>query len=133
MTSDYLKFRGRCKELAEAAAQRDTTLRLVRGHYFCPIWNSEEPHWWCEKPDGTIVDPSCLQFPSAGLGVYTEFDGRIACAQCGKEITEAEAIFESNYAFCSSACFGRFVGVPVGYTAEELERDNPFNAWLRNT
>ena len=85
--------------------------RLVRGHYWCPLWDKDEPHWWCVKPDGTIVDPTARQFPSKGLGTYTEFDGRIACSECGEEITEAEATFASNYAFCSSRCYGRFVGV----------------------
>lgn len=44
--SDYLKFRGKCKELSEEACRKDSTLTLVRGHYFCPFWNTEEPHWW---------------------------------------------------------------------------------------
>lgn len=111
MSSDYLEFRGKCKELSEAAVLADPTLRLVRGHYHCPLWNKDEPHWWCVKPDGTIVDPTARQFPSKGLGIYTEFNGRIACSECGKEVTEDEALLESNYAFCSSRCYGRFVGV----------------------
>lgn len=109
--SDYLTYRGKCKEMSEAAVLADPTLRLVRGHYYCPLWNRDEPHWWCVKPDGTIVDPTARQFPSKGLGIYTEFGGRIACSECGKEITEAEALLDSNYAFCSSRCYGRFVGV----------------------
>ena len=108
---DYLEFRGRCHELSMAACEKDPTLRLVRGHYFCPIWNREEPHWWCVKPDGTIVDPTARQFPSAGSGVYTEFNGMIACAECGKEVPEEKADIEGNYAFCSHLCHGRFVGI----------------------
>ena len=107
----YLEFRGRCKELSEAACAADPTLTLVRGHYFCPMWNSDEPHWWCVRQDGTIFDPSKDQFPSRGLGIYTPFDGRIACAECGKEIDESEARFDSNYAFCSTRCNMRFVGL----------------------
>jgi hypothetical protein len=109
--SDYLEFRGKCKELSEAAVLADPTLKLVRGHYFCPIWNTEEPHWWCVKPDGTVVDPSRLQFPSKGCGIYSPFDGHVECAQCGKDMVEEEARFESNYAFCSTRCLMRFVGV----------------------
>ena len=111
MTSDYQQYRGKCKEMSEAAVLADPTLRLVRGHYFCPIWNREEPHWWCVKSDGTIVDPTARQFPSKGLGIYTEFDGRIACSECGKEVAEDEALIEGSYAFCSSKCYGFFVGV----------------------
>ena len=75
IASGYQAFRGKCKEYAEAACASDPSLRLVRGHYFCPIWNRDEPHWWTQRPDGTIYDPTKEQFPSAGLGVYTEFDG----------------------------------------------------------
>jgi len=109
--SDYLKFRGKCKEMSEAAVLADPTLRLVRGHYYCPLWGRDEQHWWCVKSDGTIVDPTARQFPSRGLGTYTEFNGIVTCDQCGKEVPEAEARFDSNYAFCSSACNMRFVGL----------------------
>ena len=47
----------------------------------------------------------------AESGTYTEFNGQVTCAECGKQLPEEEASFESNYAFCSSRCFGRFVGV----------------------
>lgn len=107
----YRLFRGRCKEMSEAACAADDTLTLVRGHYFCPIWGSDEQHWWCTKPDGTIVDPTKDQFPSKGLGEYTPFDGIVTCAECGKKVTEDAARFDSNYAFCSLACNMRFVGL----------------------
>lgn len=109
--NDYLKFRGKCREAAEAAVLEDPTLRLVRGHYHCPLWGTEEAHWWCVRPDGSIFDPTARQFPSKGLGEYVEFNGVVECAQCGKEIPEAEARFDSRYAFCSSACNMRFVGL----------------------
>jgi hypothetical protein len=109
--SDYMEFRGKCKELSEAACLDDPTLKLVRGHYYCPIWNSEEQHWWTVKEDGTIYDPSKAQFPSKGLGTYTEFSGMVECSECGKEMKEEDASFDSNYAFCSYKCHGRFVGV----------------------
>lgn len=109
--NNYLEFRGRCKELSEAACAADASLTMVRGHYFCPIWNRDEPHWWCVRPDGTIHDPSKLQFPSRGLGIYQPFDGFVECAECGKEIHEDDAQFESRYAFCSTKCHMRFVGL----------------------
>ena len=111
MTSDYMKYRGRCKEMSEELAASDPELTLVRGYYFCPMWNKEEPHWWCKKKDGTIVDPTKDQFPSKGLGTYTEFDGTMLCAECGKHISESDALYESNYAFCSGKCLLRFVGL----------------------
>ncbi len=109
--SNYLKYRGKCKELSEDACFEDPSLRLVRGHYYCPSWNREMAHWWTVRKDGTIYDPSKLQFPSAGMGIYTEFDGIVQCSECGKEMKEEEASFESNYCFCSTACHMRFVGL----------------------
>lgn len=109
--ADYLRFRGKCKEMCEDAVCADPSLRLVRGHYFCPIWNSNQPHWWTVREDGTIYDPSALQFPSAGMGIYEEFNGMCTCAECGKKVSENEADIEGNYAFCSYLCHGRFVGI----------------------
>lgn len=109
--NNYEKYRGKCKEFSEQAVKDDPSLTLVRGYYFCPIWNVEEQHWWTKREDGTIYDPSCLQYPSKGAGMYREFDGTIECSNCGKQITELTASFESRYAFCSYECHGRFVGV----------------------
>lgn len=109
--SDYLEYRGKCKELSELACFEDSELRLVRGHYYCPIWNREEQHWWTVSKDGTIHDPSKKQFPSNGLGIYTEFNGTVNCSNCGKQMKEEEASFDSNYVFCSNRCHGIFVGV----------------------
>ncbi|MCA9340047.1 MAG: hypothetical protein KDA17_04005 [Candidatus Saccharibacteria bacterium] len=107
----YRKYRGKCKEYSEKACAEDPTLTLVRGHYFCPIWGTEEQHWWTARQDGTIYDPTREQFPSKGLGIYTPYVGIVECANCGKEIPEEEASFESRYAFCSNLCHGQFVGV----------------------
>lgn len=40
-SEDYLRFRGRCKELVDAACAEDGTLLPLRGFYFCPIWNRD--------------------------------------------------------------------------------------------
>lgn len=113
MNDNYLKFRGKCKELCEEAIKEDPTLRLVRGHYWCPMWNSEEQHWWTVREDGSIYDPSVLQFPSGatGTGIYTEFNGVVECAECGKEVLEENARFDGRYAFCSHTCICKFVGL----------------------
>lgn len=111
IADDYRQFRGRCRELCDEARKADPSLRLVRGHYYCPIWNTEEPHWWCERQDGSIFDPTARQFPSNGMGAYVEFDGMVDCAECGKTLREEEARIEGRYAFCSTHCFARFVGV----------------------
>jgi hypothetical protein len=107
---NYLKYRGKCKEFCDELVAKDPTLTLVRGHYWCPIWNSEEQHWWCKDQEGNIVDPTKLQFPSVGCGIYTEFNGIVTCSECGKEIPEEEADIQGNYIFCSYTCYGRCVG-----------------------
>jgi hypothetical protein len=109
MMDDYTKYRGKCKEMSEALVASDPTLTLVRGFYICPIWG-EQQHWWCKKPNGTVVDPTKDQFPSRGIGTYVEFTGKINCSNCGKEINEEEADIEGRYAFCSYKCHGQFVG-----------------------
>lgn len=108
---DYKTYRGRCRELSVQACAADPTLTLVRGHYLCPVWGTEEAHWWTTRPDGTIFDPSARQFPSNGRGIYTPFNGLLSCSNCGKEMEEKDADIDGNYAFCSFLCHGRFVGV----------------------
>lgn len=110
--TDYMRYRGKCKEMAETLCKEDSSLTLVRGWYHEPYWKEKQAHWWCRKPDGTIVDPTRLQFPSGGIpDFYEEFDGNIECSNCGKLGTEDTMHFESRYAFCSYECHGRFVGV----------------------
>lgn len=107
---DYAQFRGKCREMAEAAVAADPTLTLVRGHYLCPFWG-EQQHWWTTRPDGTVFDPTARQFPSKGAGVYVPFDGRVTCEECGKEMAEDEATIDGHHVFCSYTCYGRHVGV----------------------
>ena len=107
----YSLYRGRCRELSEAACAADPALVLIRGHYYCPIWGTDEPHWWTMHRDGTIYDPTREQFPSKGHGIYTPFSGLVTCANCGKEMLEENADIEGNYAFCGYRCHGQFVGV----------------------
>jgi hypothetical protein len=108
--SDYSEFRGKCKELSEALCVADPTLRLVRGYYHCPLWG-RQAHWWAVAKDGTIVDPSVKQFPTAGLGAeYEEFDGNVECESCGRSIPEADAYSVDHHVYCSSACYARDIG-----------------------
>ena len=111
MTSDYQIYRGKCKEMSEALVASNPCLKLVRGHYYCPIWNTDEPHWWAVDSEGKIHDPSAKQFPSKGLGIYTEFSGTVTCSECECDIEESQALYDSNYCFCSSRCYGKFVGI----------------------
>jgi hypothetical protein len=112
MEDNYTKYRGKCKEFCEEAIKLDPSLVLVRGYYYDWDWG-QQAHWWCKRTDGTIYDPTKLQFPSKGLGEYEEFNGKVQCSECGKEILEKDAKFDGNghYAFCSTKCNMRFVGL----------------------
>jgi hypothetical protein len=110
MSTDYLDFRGKCKELAEAACAKDFTLKLVRGWYHCPIWG-KQAHWWAVSLDRAIIDPSVRQFPTAGVGAdYEEYDGNIECEFCNKVVAESAAYLYAHHAYCSYTCFGHDIG-----------------------
>lgn len=109
--SDYMRYRGKCKEMCDDAIKADPSLRIVRGFYFDPIWNREEEHWWTVKTDGSIYDPSIKQFPSKGHGIYTEFDGNVSCEQCGKILPEEDCMMQGRFPVCSDRCAMRLVGL----------------------
>lgn len=113
--SDYLKYRGKCKEMCEEAVKKDPSLTMVRGHYYDPLWNREEPHWWTVRKDGTIFDPSARQFPTKGMGEYTPFSGICTCVECGKEFPEEQLVVmgNGNYTCCSNLCAARLVGAEL--------------------
>ena len=108
--TDYMRFRGKCKEMSEAAVAADPSLTLVRGHYICPWWG-EQAHWWTVRADGSVFDPTAAQFPSNGSGVYVPFDGYCECEECGKRVKEEDACIDPPHVFCSGTCYGRCVGV----------------------
>ena len=108
--SNYSKYRGKCKEYVDAAIKKDPTLKAIRGHYYCWLWG-KQAHWWCEREDGTIYDPTVKQFPIPHIGEYVPFDGYIECEHCGKRVKEEDAKFCNRYALCSTACCMRLVGL----------------------
>lgn len=108
---NYIKYRGKCRQFSKKAVEEDPTLTLVRGYYYCPIWGVREPHWWTVRQDGTIYDPTCLQFPSEGHGEYEVFDGFFECEECGKRVREEDGHVAGSHFVCSNECYGRFVGV----------------------
>lgn len=110
METDYLEYRGKCKEMAEAAAAQDPTLKVVRGYYHCPLWG-KQAHWWCVRADGTIYDPTVKQFPSKGVGAeYVEYDGTIDCEYCGTTVSEMDKYQIDHHVYCSGECYGHDVG-----------------------
>jgi hypothetical protein len=110
ISSNYLKYRGKCKEYAEKEVKADPSLRLVRGHYICPLWGVQA-HWWCERPDGSVVDPTVKQFPTAGAGAeYIEFDGLVDCEYCSKRVLQEDVYRVDQHVYCSYECYEHDVG-----------------------
>jgi hypothetical protein len=105
--------RGKCKEMAEKAVKNNPNLILVRGWYYEPLWNKDEEHWWTkDKNTGEIFDPTAAQFPSGGIKeLYTEFDNKISCSECGKMMTEETMQMCGRYPVCSTKCAMRLVGL----------------------
>lgn len=122
--TDYKKYRGKCKEMSEHLVAQDPALRLVRGHYYDYDWGVQQ-HWWCERPDGTVVDPTKGQFPSKGAGIYEEFNGIVTCEECGVELKEEDAAMCGNYPVCSDYCACRLVGIPVSMLGPDATRPKP--------
>ena len=112
-SDNYKKYRGKCKEMSQKLVDDSNgELELVRGYYFEPLWNRDEPHWWCKDKNGVIHDPTKLQFPSGGIGgLYTEFNGIYECANCGAEVEESKAVPCGNYIVCTRLCALKLVGL----------------------
>ena len=108
--TNYMKYRGKCKEYVDDLCAKDPSLTPVRGHYWCPIWNTEDPHWWCVDKEGNIIDPTKLQFPSGGSGEYIPYDGTTVCEYCGKVSKEEETYFVDHHTYCSYEHYGRDIG-----------------------
>lgn len=102
-------LRGKCKEYVDKLCLENPELIKVRGYYY--DYGSIEQHWWVKDKEGNIIDPTKLQFLSEGNGVYEEFDGTVECSECSKEMKEEDAIISGKYAFCSTKCNLRFVGL----------------------
>ena len=60
---------GNCRKVCHQMVKDFPELTRVYGRYMCYEWG-ERHHFWCIAPDGTIVDPTSQQFPSAGMGLY---------------------------------------------------------------
>jgi len=103
----YTKAYGNCKEVCEGMKKRFPELRLVRGHYYCAVW-SKRGHWWLETESGERIDPTAMQFPSKGKGVYEEWDDSQPeptgmCPNCGELCYNGEYVHEHCYnAFVAS-------------------------------
>jgi hypothetical protein len=98
---------GQCKKICEEMNKVFPELKLIRGHYFCPIWE-ERGHWWLVNHNNDIIDPTAIQFPSKGEGLYIPWDESQAeptgkCPNCGELIFDGRYVHkECEIAFISS-------------------------------
>lgn len=114
---DYHEAYGMCRQVSEKMLTAFPELKLVRGHYYCAHWGERE-HWWLVAPDGEIVDPTKIQFPSLGTGEYVELDPDEEepigmCAQCGEYSYESKG---GGTTCCSTACedaYASYLGVTI--------------------
>lgn len=100
-------LKGRCHEMALAAAREDPTLTVVFGHYTDPH-SGREGHWWCVRPDGSIYDPSAAQFASGGSGIYEAHQGPLLCVSCGA-VAAVEVCMQTGRPVCSEKCLAAFL------------------------
>lgn len=109
-------LRGQCQSAAKELVEQDASLRLVRGWYIDVDWGEQE-HWWCERPDGTIVDPTVEQFPTGhmpSLRCYREYNGVHPCPGCCIPV-------EGDSGLCCGPCEGATVGISVGFCTCEFD------------
>lgn len=72
ITENVKDVYGKCNTVTDLMLEEFPELIKVRGHYYCSTWGERE-HWWCKTRDNEVIDPTALQFPSKGKGVYIEF------------------------------------------------------------
>jgi len=92
----------RCKEYSIRMVRDFPELRLVGGYYVCSKLG-KRVHWWCESPNGAIIDSTAAQFPSRGTGSYREVlprereNGR-KCKSC------LSPLYDNELDFCTTEC-----------------------------
>jgi len=96
---------GKCKEISEKMKEEFLELTLVRGHYYCLVWG-ERCHWWLVDENNEIVDPTALQFPTKGNGIYIPWvegteEPTGKCLNCS-------ALVYKEKQFCCESCEEEF-------------------------
>lgn len=99
--------RAQCLQFSERLQKKFPHLKLEKGWYVTTDGEDDYPteHWWTVDVDGTIVDPSKIQFHDQN-GRYSPYDdhefkamiGR--CPNCGNDIYEGEG----SGGLCSDEC-----------------------------
>lgn len=100
---------GKCREVCDEMLKHFPELKLVGGYIYDASWG-QRGHWWLVDEQGTIIDPTLIQFPCPS-GIYDAFgednpQPTGMCPNCGEYCYDGEYVHEkcaaSYAAYCSS-------------------------------
>ena len=98
---------GKCQEYCDTMGEIFPELIQKRGFYHDVIWG-RRMHFWMETPEGDIIDPTVVQFPTKGSGEYEALEGDALpigrCMNCGELVFVGSP--DSN--ICSQTCNTEF-------------------------
>lgn len=115
---------GRCKEITALMQEKFPGLKLIRGHYLCPVWG-RRAHWWLVDENDDIIDPTAIQFPSFGGGTYLPWD-ETKPEPTGKCMNCGTYCFLGSTA-CSKECYHeicRYYQIPPNKDGEQNAVDS---------
>lgn len=93
--------RTKCAEWTLAMVAAFPELKRVRGHI--ELSNGKPAHWWCETPDGEIVDPTVAQFDGSIVLQYLPHEDG-APEPVGKCLNCGEYVYAPRRSACSETC-----------------------------
>jgi hypothetical protein len=100
--------RGECGPATARMLLAFPELERICGFYRDPVLGHDYQHFWLEAPDGSVVDPTGIQFPAftSGEGSYHRFESAplARCMHCGAPIFDGSR----DGAFCRSSCAKQF-------------------------
>ncbi len=106
-TSNTKFLVGRCLHATLEMCKVFPELKRVPGHVLLPA--RYEEHWWCETPDGKIVDPTADQWETAPIEYVPWKPGTEVvvgkCMDCGATIYGTPDSLDGNrQEFCDDRC-----------------------------
>lgn len=95
---------GSCYAVTQHMQKDFPELKRVRGHYHDAFWGPRT-HWWLIAPDGSIVDPTKIQFPDQN-GEYEPWtegskEPTGKCPNCGGYCYDGDSL-------CSDRCYKEY-------------------------
>jgi len=114
---DRVSAYGQCKEATEKMVSEFPELKRKSGQIFVLGYDYDVLHWWCEDPEGNIVDPTIIQYSGGGYAVtgYEEYpedhvarhNERAKCMECGQYFYRVDEVKKFSPC-CSDFCLTAF-------------------------